>query len=424
MRTTLDIALNDLRIVFKDRTIWLNLIVIPIVVAVAVGFANGAGVSTTVSTVQIRVDVFDADNSAESARLLEAVRASNANLVLCPIDQTADDLCQYGDQPLTPALATARLEDKTALATLEIAAGFGAALQNGDPARLVYRSNESATAPSIILQAVNAAVTRIGGAQVAAQVGATVADDLSFLEFDDDADRAAFVSAVRDDAAAQLATQPIGIEVVSVEVTEQDADGTQGGFAQSIPGMATMYVLFLVLPAANVILLERKNWTLQRLATLPITRAQILGGKLLARFTLGLIQYAVLFGFGALVLGVDYGAQPLAIVPVMIAYTACVTALSLALTTFLTTDAQAQGIVLFVSLTLAPLGGAWWPLEIVPGWMRTVGHLSPVAWAMDGYREVIFFNGGLGEVLLPIALLAAATAALFVVGVARFRFTN
>ncbi|MBK8022525.1 MAG: ABC transporter permease [Chloroflexi bacterium] len=426
MKRIIDIALNDLRIIFKDRGIWINLVVLPIVIAVAVGYANGAGVTANPGPVRIRVDVFDADGSAESAQFLEQVRAVNSNLVLCPMDQTEADVCGLGGVDLTPELAQTRLEDQVALATLEIPVGFGAALTSGEAVNVVYRSNEDATAPSYILQAVQAAATRLSGAQIAGQVGGQIADTLTFLQFSDDADRAAFVESIQGRAAQEWEADLIAVETVQASLDPSTTQGlnTGEGFAQSIPGMASMYVMFTVLPAASAFILERKNWTLQRLATLPVSRTQILAGKLLARFTMGMIQYAILFGFGVLVLNVNFGSQPLTMLPVMMAYTACVTALALALTTFITTDMQAQGITLFMSLTLAPLGGAWWPLEIVPEWMRVVGHISPIAWAMDAYREIIFYGGGLGDVIVPIVVLLAATVVLFAVGVTRFRFTK
>ena len=98
------------------------------------------------------------------------------------------------------------------------------------------------------------------------------------------------------------------------------------------------------------------------------------------------------------------------------------TALALALTTLLKNENQAAGITLFLALTLAPLGGAWWPLDIVPNWMRGIGHLSPVAWVMDGFRSLIFFDGNLGAVIVPILVLLAMTAGFFAFGVARFKF--
>ena len=53
----------------------------------------------------------------------------------------------------------------------------------------------------------------------------------------------------------------------------------------------------------------------------------------------------------------------------------------------------ANALAVLLSLTLAPLGGAWWPLEIVPAWMQAIGHVSPVAWAMDAYRSLTFYGG-------------------------------
>ena len=190
-----------------------------------------------------------------------------------------------------------------------------------------------------------------------------------------------------------------------------------------MPGIGTMYAMFIVIPGAAALLLERKNWTLQRLATMPISRAQILGGKLLSRFLTGMLEYAIILGFG-LLLGVRYGNDPLAIVLLAATFTLAVTALSRALTTILRNERQASGIGLFLTLTLAPLGGAWWPLDIVPEFMRTIGHISPVAWVMDGFTSVIFNGGSLGTVIVPILVLLGMTAVFFGFGVARFKFSD
>jgi ABC-2 type transport system permease protein len=185
--------------------------------------------------------------------------------------------------------------------------------------------------------------------------------------------------------------------------------------------MASMYVMFAVFPAVTAILLERKQWTLQRLTTMPVSRAQILGGKLLARFIVGMIQYVIVFAFGA-VLGVQYGNDLLALILIMISFVLCITALTLALTTLIKNIQQANGITLFLTLTLAPLGGAWWSLEIVPAFMKTLGHISPVAWAMDGYTSLLFFGGNLSTVLPSIGVLLGLAAVFFTFGVFRFKF--
>jgi ABC-2 type transport system permease protein len=422
MRAILDIALNDLRLLFNDRGVLINLVIIPLVITYVVGFANGAGSSGTPTAPKLIVDVIDGDGAELSQQFLTDLRAANANLVLCPTDNDAGDVCQLQGAALDQALALERLKAETSLALMEIPANFTADINAGQNVSIVYRSNESAVAPSYILQAVQAAVQRVGGALTAARVGADVVADFAALQFADEADRAAFIDSIRERASALWAQNPVTVDYrVAQQAPAQQFSG--GGFTQSVSGIGTMYVLFAVLPAAAGIILERRNWTLQRLATLPISRAQILGGKLLSRFLIGMIEYGIMFAFGFL-LGVRYGSDPVALVLIMIAFALCVTALALALTTLLKNERQAAGIGLFITLTLAPLGGAWWPLEIVPEWMRNIGHISPVAWAMDGFRSLLFQNGNLSTVMVPVLVLLGMTVVFFVYGVARFKFTD
>ncbi len=422
MQTILNIALNDLRVIFRERGVWVNLVIIPIVLAYAVGFANGATNTTAPTTPDIIVDVIDSDNSALSAQFLQNVREANTALRLCPADNDADDVCRLSGAAFDATLADERLKDQVSLALIEIPAGFGDTIASGETARIVYRSNEDATAPTFILQAVQAAAQRLGGALVAERVGLSVADNYSALTFRDEADRAAFAQTIRADAEARWAQDPITINYTVNEFNaEAQVARSGGGFSQSVPGMASMYVMITIFPAIAAFIVERKQWTLQRLATMPISRAQIGAGKMLARFVLGMISFSIMFAFGLLV-GARYGNDPLATILLMVTFTLAITGLALALTAFLKNETQAQGVTLLLSLTLAPLGGAWWPLEIVPAWMRAVGQISPVYWVMDGFRDLTFYGGSLATVLPNIAVLLVMTLVFFAFGVSRFRF--
>ena len=122
------------------------------------------------------------------------------------------------------------------------------------------------------------------------------------------------------------------------------------------------------------------------------------------------------------VVGQSFGRDPLALILIMLAFALCVTALSFALGSFVKDETQAAGLTNLLGISLAALGGAWWSLEVVPELMRTVGHISPVAWAMDGYTSLIFENGDLGTVYPSILILLGAAAVFFVFGVRRFRY--
>jgi ABC-2 type transport system permease protein len=185
--------------------------------------------------------------------------------------------------------------------------------------------------------------------------------------------------------------------------------------------MGSMFVMFTVFGGMVALVGERKQWTLQRLAVAPVSRGHLLGGKVLGRFTLGFIQYLVVFAVGLLA-GVHFGGDILALVLIMVSFTLATTALSFAVGSRVKTEMQAGSLTQLLVLVLAALGGAWWPLEIVPPFMRAIGHLSPVAWAMDGYQSLIFENGDLSTVLPSIAVLLGVAVVCFGFGIWHFKY--
>ena len=416
MRTTLDIAINDLRVLFKNRSIWINLLIMPLVIGYVIGVvSNGGG---GFSDAHLIVDVIDADQGALTQEFLSGLRTANSNLVLCPQDNDSGDICQLHAATLDETLAEQRLRDQTSLALIEIPADFSANINAGQNVSMVYRSNESASAPSYILQAVQAETQRLGGALIAARVGSDVAAKAFNLT------DPALSETIRANASAIWAQNPVTVDTVISQQAEPTSATQAAGFQQSLPGIGSMYAMLMILAGTSVFVTERKEGTLQRLATMPISRAQILGGKLLSRFSTGVIEFALMFGFGILVLHVPFGNDPLAIILLVASFSLAITSLMLVMASLLHNQSQASGISLFLTLTLAPLGGAWWPLDVVPDWMRTVGHISPVAWAMDGFNSVVFNGGSLGTVLVPVLVLLGMTAVFFIIGIARFRFTD
>jgi ABC-2 type transport system permease protein len=201
----------------------------------------------------------------------------------------------------------------------------------------------------------------------------------------------------------------------------ESSDTGMQGFRQSVPGLGSMYVMFTVLGGISSLQRERQRWTLPRLAAMPLRRWQILGGKILTYFVLGMLQYLIVFAAGWFV-GLDFGPRPELLWLVMAAFVLCCTALALALAPMMSNPGQAGLIAQLLSLSFAALGGAWWPLEIVSPWMRMVGHLSPIAWAMDGFQDLLFYRGDLWAILPEVGILGAIALLCFGVGIWRFRY--
>ncbi len=411
MRTILDIAANDLRIFFRNRSNLIWLVGIPVGMTILLGVVIPSDGGPRLVT----VDIIDHDNGPAAALFIQSLRQANPNLLLCPMDNTANDPCDMNEAlNLDRDLSIARLEETDTLALIEIPSDFSAKVSQLEPVAVRFTAVEDLTAPQFIRQAVGSALTQTNGALAASRIGTQLASQVEAGALDD----SSLAQSLRDRAARTWAEDPI---TVSYELTQSSSSGSVGGFGQSIPGIGSMFVMFAVLGGMALMIEDKRQWTMQRLASMPVTRSQLLGGKILGRFSLGMMQYLIIFAIGVVV-GQSFGRDPLALVLIMLAFALCVTALSFALGSFVRNETQAAGLTNLLGISLAALGGAWWSLEVVPEWMRTVGHISPVAWAMDGYTSLIFENGDLVAVYPSILILLATAAIFFVIGVRRFRY--
>ena len=405
MLKAIHIGLNDLAVSSKEKGFWLNLIVLPMIFILLIGYVSQAPAE---SSAAIRLDVIDYDNSTQSAELPALLGDFNERLRLCP----ADDACGLeADATLDEATALERVKAGQSHAMLVIPAGYGRAVEAGETVDLIYRSNVSALEPDYLVTGIQSVIGQISGANIAGNVAVLVYPEGG------EAFRQAVVGRASDTWRGQGA-------IVQYHETLSSADTSQGvgmGFRQSVPGIGTMYVMFTVLTGAVMLVQDRKHGILQRLAVQPVTRGQIIGGKMLSKFLMGMVQFGVVFVIGAF-FGVTTLTNILPLTLVMMAFTVCMSAIAFLLATVVNTDQQASGIMLFASLTLAPLGGAWWPLEVVPPVMQTIGMLTPVGWAMRGFQEILYYQGGVLDVLTPVAVLLGAGVVIFGLAVMRFKY--
>ncbi|MBN1887354.1 MAG: ABC transporter permease, partial [Thermoflexales bacterium] len=174
-----------------------------------------------------------------------------------------------------------------------------------------------------------------------------------------------------------------------------------------------------LLTSAQIIVTERKSRALQRMLTTATRRVHILLGHYLATFALIVCQFMILITFGALALKVDYWRAPAATLLVAVSAAACIAALGLLIGVVAKSEEQAVTFSLVPMFVLSGLGGAWMPLEVTGATFQAVGHVSPVAWAMDGFKNVIIRGWGLESALLPAAALAGYAVVFF--GLATWR---
>jgi ABC-2 type transport system permease protein len=73
-----------------------------------------------------------------------------------------------------------------------------------------------------------------------------------------------------------------------------------------------------------------------------------------------------------------------------------------------------------VIVTMAAIGGCWWPIDLEPQWMRNVALAFPTTWAMEAFNDLMIRRRGAAAALVPTAVLVAYGFAYLAVGLALF----
>jgi ABC-2 type transport system permease protein len=382
MRTAWLICAKDLRARTRDRSAFIIGIVVPLALAfifnlIFSGVSGGSAV--------INLGVVDADHGAASQpftqQVLPAVK-SGGLIALHPEDSAGR----------ARALAAAGKLD----AVIVIPAGFSARVQDGRPASMQVIGNVDASVATEVARSIAEAYTaelnrvRLSVAIVVAGQGSGNAGTLA--------------------AQAAATATPVAVSDVSAQTKELD---TKSFFAA---GMAVFFLFFTVQFGVTSLLEERSDGTLARLLAAPVSRASILGGKLLTSFALGLISMTVLVVATSLLFGADWG-NPLGVAVLIVAAIASAMGIMSLIATLARNAEQAANWQSVVSVVLGLLGGTFFPVSQAPGVLSTLTFFAPQAWFLRGLGDLR--GGSLSVIWVPV--LAMLGFAVVTGGVSLFR---
>jgi linearmycin/streptolysin S transport system permease protein len=391
----LDIAFNDIRQLMRERMTFMFLLVMPIAFTLMFGFAFGA-FGGGPSDDRLPVGYLDLDNSSLSKRLHGLLAASQ----VVRLDE---------DTRRTPADLDRLVVDKKLPAAVIVPAGYGKAVLSGKTAKLTLIADTSSTAGTTIEAEMISAANRLNGAVTTASITEQVTQG-----------RAPFAHAL-DSAIAAWDEPPIAVdEATSGAIQKQSNSGGDMGFAHTAPAFMLQFAIAGLLTAAQMVVTERKSRALQRLLTTATRRVHILLGHYTAMLALILTQFGLLILFGALVLKVNYAHDVGATLLVAVCAALCIASLGLLIGILARSEEQASIFALLPMFVFSGLGGAWVPLEVTGPTFQTIGHVSPVAWAMDGFQNIAARGLGLNTVLLPAAALVGYAALFFTLAAWRF----
>jgi len=376
--TFITIALNDLKAQVRDVASMVLLFVVPVAVITIASFAlsdlfrPGGAI--------LKVPVVNLDNGDHGAGLVAEFKAVGA----IEVQESADS--RDGKTALTVEQARRKITAGECDAVVVIPPGFSAAVGGGPAVELLVLQDPAAPL------------------------------------------MAGLVRGMAEGAAARVATgtaaaaAPPGVTVRTENV--QSVTGRAiDPFKQNVPGYAVMFAMFSMLMGSVSMLREKQSGTLRRMLAAPVSRASILAGKMLPGFITAFTQVAVFFAFGRIVFGMELGNSIAGLTLMAAAVALTTTCMGLLIVTLVKTDGQLASATVLVVVGMSSLGGSTWPLEIVPDFMRKLAHVVTInAWAMDGFKDLLWYGKGLIDVLPEAGTLVLISGLVFGIGLARFRF--
>jgi ABC-2 type transport system permease protein len=156
-----------------------------------------------------------------------------------------------------------------------------------------------------------------------------------------------------------------------------------------VPSYTVMFAFFLVLTVGWLFVAERKHGTLARLRAAPLSRGQILLGKVLPCLAVSLIQGFFLLIAGKLVFGMNWGPDPLMLVPVVICTSVAAVGLAMLVASVARTETQVAVYGTLLVLVLGGVSGSLMPRDLMPESMKQFSRVTPHAWALDAYSQLL-----------------------------------
>jgi len=387
MKRVLAIFAVDMRRFLRYRSNVFFVFIFPMLLVLLLGATFGAGADARVGA-HVAGDggpltdgLLDALDGADD---LEVVRFSSQSRLV--------DAVQRGDVD----------------AGLVVPGGYDEALAAGEQVEIGYLARPDATS-RLVRQAVTGLVDAhaapVRAAQVAASTGA-----------------GSFEEALGVARVAAAGGGPV--EVRSFEVGDSVLAEFEGlGRFDLVAAQELVLFVFLTSLAGSAALLETRRLGMgRRMLSTPAGPGQILTGVAAGRLGVGLIQGGYIMAGTLIVFGVSWG-DPLGATALLVAFTLVGAAAGMLMGSIFTSEQQAGGLGVLLGLGLAAFGGAMVPIEVFPDGLVTAAHVTPHAWALDGFAELVRRDGTIVDILPELGALLAFAAVLLAVGARRLRRT-
>ena len=252
---------------------------------------------------------------------------------------------------------------------------------------------------------------------VAADI-ATVMTPVGAAQFGAEKTGATFDEAL-EVAMGQSGSAP-GLDVETTDVGESLFPSTLGRFDLGAPQQLVLFTFLTALAGSAALILSRKLGISRRMLSTPTSTGTIVAGEGAGRWAVAMVQGLYIVIVTLILFQVNWG-DPWGALLILVTFSAVGAGAGMLMGATFSNDQQAGGVGVVVSLGLAALGGCMLPIELFSPAMTRVAHLTPHAWALDGFAELVRRDGTVADILPELGVLTAYAAVLLLLAGWRLR---
>ena len=203
---------------------------------------------------------------------------------------------------------------------------------------------------------------------------------------------------------------------------DASAELSNGYFPFVLIGLALFGVANVGLSRFSVSIREEQMaGTLEVLLTQPVSARLVILGSAAYELLRAVLTAVATVLAGVIVFGVDLTSRPGPILAALVVSAVAVVlfaAIGVAVAAFTVLYKQGQSVVGATVVTISLLSGVYYPLDVMPGALESVGNLLPTTWSLDLLRDCLLRGevDGLRMLGLAAAAAVALPAALWVFG--------
>ncbi len=191
-----------------------------------------------------------------------------------------------------------------------------------------------------------------------------------------------------------------------------------------VPGLVgVILTITMVLITAMAIVRERERGTLEQLIVTPITKTELMLGKIAPYVGVGIVQMTAVLALGRFVFDVPLTGSVLLLYAVTLVFVVASLALGLFVSTLVRTQQQAMQVSFFFVLPNILLSGFMFPRQAMPLAFQWLGALLPLTHFLKVLRGILLKGVGVPELWREMALLVVFAVGLIVLAVRRFQKT-